>query len=277
MDHDAYRRESRAGWDRSASGWEDAADRMARATMPVSEWLVDAIAPQPGQSVLELAAGTGEVGLLVAELVHPGGEVIISDFAPAMLTAAQNRAEARGLQNVRFKQIDAESIDLDAASQDGVVCRWGLMLMADPETALREARRVLRPGRRLAFAAWGPAEANPWRHALDVALEAPQPDPGQPGMFAWGAREPIAGHVEAAGFVDYGIEALDFTMDYASVDDWLEASRTVSVRLRSVLETLDEAGRAGFRSRAEAAVDPHRGTDGRLALPARPWVAWAAA
>ena len=79
-----------------------------------------------------------------------------------MITVAQARAERLGITNVRFRQIDAESIDQPAASLDGVLCRWGYMLMADGEAALRETRRILRPGARVALAAWtGPGE-NPW-------------------------------------------------------------------------------------------------------------------
>ena len=130
--------------------------------MPVSVWMVDALDLQPGHEVLELAAAAGEVGFLAAEQIQPGGTLISSDFVPEMITVAQARAERLGITNVRFRQIDAESIDQPAASLDGVLCRWGYMLMADGEAALRETRRILRPGARVALAAWtGPGE-NPW-------------------------------------------------------------------------------------------------------------------
>src|SRR5919198_3735025 len=131
--------------------------------MPVSAWMVEAIDPQPGHTVLELAAGTGDTGLLAAELIEPGGTLICSDFAPEMLATAQRRAEELGIRNVRFRQIDAETaIDLEAASVDGVLCRWGYMLMIDPGTALQETRRVLKSGGRLALAAWTGPEDNLW-------------------------------------------------------------------------------------------------------------------
>ena len=134
---------------------------MGRTTMPVSVWMVDALGLQPGHEVLELAAGTGEVGFLAAEQIAPGGTLISSDFAPEMITVAQARAEKLGITNVRFRQIDAEGIDQPAASLDGVLCRWGYMLMADGEAALRETRRVLKPGARVALAAWTLADREP--------------------------------------------------------------------------------------------------------------------
>ena len=277
VDPDAYRRESREGWSRSASGWLAGADRMSRATMPVSAWLVDALSPQPGHQVLELAAGTGEVGMLVAEAVRPGGEVIVSDFAPGMLSAAQERAAERGIDNVRFKQIDAESIDLEAGSQDGVVCRWGLMLMADPAAALREIRRVLRPGRHVSFAAWAAPEHNPWRSAIDAALGAPAAEPGVPGMFAWDDRRTIAEHLDEAGFVEYEIEPLDFAMHYSGTDDWIASTLELSHRFREAYAAIGEDGRARLRGALDEAAAPHARGDGSIALPARTWVAWAAA
>jgi ubiquinone/menaquinone biosynthesis C-methylase UbiE len=155
--------DARASWGAAAGGWEARADEMRRATMPVSSRMVDAIGPQPGHTVLELAAGAGDTGFLAAELIQPGGTLITSDFAPEMLSAAQRRAEALGIGNVRFRQIDAElPLDIEAASLDAVLCRWGFMLLSDPESALRETRRVLRPGGRLALAAWTGPEDNPW-------------------------------------------------------------------------------------------------------------------
>ena len=101
-----------------------------------------------------------------------------------MITAAQARAEQLGIANVRFRQIDAEGIDQPAASLDGVLCRWGYMLMADGEAALRETRRVLKPGARVALAAWtGPAE-NPWAsipmRELVERGHVERPDPTRP-------------------------------------------------------------------------------------------------
>ena len=147
------RQQSRARWTVTAKGWGVRADQLRRATMPVATWMVEALRPQPGDTLLELAAGPGDTGFLAAELIEPGGTLICSDFVPEMLSVAQERAEALGLRNVRFKQIDAEtSIDVEAASIDGVLCRWGYMLMADPVTALTQTRRVLRPGGRLVLA-----------------------------------------------------------------------------------------------------------------------------
>src|ERR687894_2307803 len=144
---DDDRRASRARWGRAAPGWAAHADLQRRMTMPVSVWMVEAIAPQPGHTILELAAGLGDTGFLAAELISPGGTLICSDFVPEMLSAAQERAAEQGIRNVRFRQIDAESaIDQPAATVDGVLCRWAFMLMADPGTALRETRRGFERG-----------------------------------------------------------------------------------------------------------------------------------
>ena len=118
---------------------------------PVAHWMIDAVDPQPGERVLELAAGLGETGLLAAELVAPGGEVIVSDQAEAMLEGARERAAELGIDNVSFKVLAGEWIDLPLASVDIALCRWGYMLMADPAAALAETRRVLAPA-----GAWRP-------------------------------------------------------------------------------------------------------------------------
>jgi SAM-dependent methyltransferase len=278
-----YRRESRARWAGTAAGWEAAADAMRRATMPVSTWMVEAIAPQPGHTVLELAAGPGDTGFLAAELIRPGGTLICSDFAPEMLSAAQRRAEALGLDNVRFRQIDAEvNMDLPAGSIDGALCRWGYMLLADPEAALRETRRVLRPGARLALAAWTGPQDNRWS-ADPVAvltarglLEAPG-DPSAPGQFAWAREGAIAEHLQAAGFLEPEIATVDFANRYASVQAWWDAQTQLSMRAADAAAAMDAPTRdavlAELAERARDFAQP----DGSLVIPARTWVAVATA
>src|SRR4051794_14799610 len=187
FDPEGFRTESRRGWGSVAAGWGKHAPAQMAATMPVVTWMLDAAHLQPGAEVLDLAAGPGDVGFLALELIQPGGTLITSDFSPEMLTQAQDRAEALGLRGVRFKQIDAESIDLAAASLDAVLCRWGFMLMADPGAALRECRRVLRPGGRLSLAAWTGPEDNRWSSVVgevlgDRGLVEPVA-PGTPSQF----------------------------------------------------------------------------------------------
>ncbi len=239
---DDFRAQSRKRWGDQAEGWESRRDEMRTSTMPVSAWLIDAIDPQPGDTLLELAAGTGDTGLLAAELIEPGGTLISSDFSPEMLQTAQRRAEELGVHNVRFKQIDAEtSIDVETASVDGVLCRWGYMLMADPETALRETRRVLRPGRRVALAAW----AGPGGEPLERAAGARDGRPGglrnrptRPSPASSRGREEglIAQHLDAAGFTEHRVEPLDFPIAYRSAADWWAAALALSSGFRAAVQ-----------------------------------------
>ena len=278
---DDYRKESRARWGVQARGWGAQAERMAATTMPVSVWMVDALELQPGHEVLELAAGTGEVGFLAAEQIEPGGTLVSSDFVPEMITVAQSRAERLGITNVRFRQIDAESIDQPAATLDGVLCRWGYMLMADGEAALRETRRILRPGGRVALAAWTSPGENPWasiptRELVERGHMA-RPDPDAPGQFAWGRPGAIEAHLDGAGFGEHEVATVDFIQHYPSFDDWIATQRDLTSRFREALDGLDAAERDDVLAMVREQVIPYVQEDGSITLPARTWVAVASA
>ncbi|HVL94724.1 MAG TPA: methyltransferase domain-containing protein [Solirubrobacteraceae bacterium] len=280
-DADAYRQESRRGWGSVAEAWARHADRQVRAVMPVSARMLDAARLQPGAQVLDLAAGTGDLGFMAHELIQPGGTLITSDFAPEMLTAAQERAAALGLRDVRFKQIDYESIDLAAASLDAVLCRWGLMFAADANAALRECRRVLRPGGRLALAAWASPDENPWVSAISREL-VPRglmdaPDPSLPGQFAWARPGLIEELLAEAGFVDdIEVEAVDFEFDDEDFEGWWDRTLDMS-RSGRVIAALPEGEREELRAALQARLARYEREDGVLALPARSWVAAASA
>jgi ubiquinone/menaquinone biosynthesis C-methylase UbiE len=265
---------TRSDWADIATGWESHADAFRRATMPVAAWMIDHTAPQAGQTVLDLAAGIGDTGFLAAELIEPGGTLITSDLVPEMLAAAQRRADALGIRNVRFKQIDAsQSIDIAAASIDIVLCRWGYMLMDDSENALRETRRILRPGGRVALAAWTTADENRWSSLpIELLLErglVEPVEPGRGGQFAWGEEGVIAEHLEAAGFVEYEVEAVDFAIHYRSVEAWWETTRSMGLRARNARIPDEREWLDALRAAANAWTQD----DGSLAIPARTWVA----
>jgi ubiquinone/menaquinone biosynthesis C-methylase UbiE len=280
-DPQAFRTQSRKSWGAVAGGWGRNAARQLAAAMPVSSWMIGAARLQPGHRVLDLAAGPGDLGYMALELIEPGGELITSDFAPEMLTVAQERAAELGVQGVRFKQIDMESIDIEAATLDAVLCRWGVMFVPDPNAALRECRRVLKPGGRLVLAAWAGREVNPWTALVADEVEArglmPRADEGVPGQFSL-AREGLLGELlEEAGFVEeIEVEAVSWQFDDQDFDAWWQRTTDMS-RIGQAIATLPAAEQDDLREVMRARLAPYEGDDGLLHLPACSWVASATA
>ena len=281
MDAETFRAESRDRWERAAPGWAATRETMQRAAAGVSAWLVDTVDPRPGQTILELAAGAGDTGLMAAERVAPDGRVIITDGAEAMVDVARARAEELGIRNVELRPMEAEWIDLPAASVDGVLCRWGYMLLADPEAALRETRRVLRPGGRVALAAWDAPERNPWlavpgREGVRAGLwEAPAK--GDPGPFALGDPARIEELLAAAGFADVEVGALDLTFEAPSLDAWWDYTVRTSTWLSDGLARLSPAEHYAYRDAVDKGYAEWVGANGAVRLPARTLVAQATA
>jgi SAM-dependent methyltransferase len=278
----AFRVASRARWEEGAAGWSARRQAFQEAAMPVSAWMIDAIGPQPGQTVLELAAGPGDTGLMAAELLRPGGKLISTDGAEAMVAVARERAGELGLMNmVEARAMEAEWIDLGTATVDAVLCRWGYMLLADPETALRETRRVLRPGGRLALAVWDTREVNPLIAAPSaVVVELglmPTSPPGQPGPFSMADPEALIGVVATAGFQDIQVEAVDLEYAFASLDEVWDHQRDLSPTINEVSKGLAPADHYRLRDAFDACFADYVADDGSVTVPGRALVAAAVA
>ena len=271
-DLDAYREQSLQTWGEMAPGWEERNEWMTDLTSAVNEWIVARVEPQVGQTVLDVAAGPGDLGFRVAEHVGPEGKVLSTDFAPEMVEAARRIAASRGLGNVEFKVLNAERMDLDDDSVDGVVCRWGYMLMADPAAALRETRRVLRDGGTLAFAVWAAPDRNPWAALPAMTLvqrgHVPPPEPGAPGIFAMSDPALIRSLVTGAGFDEPEVEEIAFEFRYDDFDDFWDVLVRIAGPIARVLKSLPDEERQATRDAIEEAVAPFRAEDGSYATPA---------
>ena len=281
MDVEAYRQASLERWQRAAAGWSRRREALQRVAAPVSRLMVDAIAPQPGQVVLELAAGPGDTGLLAAQRLAPAGRLICSDFAEPMLEVARARAGQLGVDNVEFRALNAESLDLEAASVDGVLCRWAYMLLADPGAGLQETRRVLRPGGRVALAAWDAPEHNPWA-ALAAEetrrrLDLPPPAADEPGMFALSPAGRLEELLAQAGFAEAEVDAIDLHMAYRSFEDWWETTLDLSRPFSEMFESRSASERAEVHAALQDALAPFAAPDGALGIPGRTLVAAATA
>ena len=281
FDSNAYRDESLERWEASAAGWTRRQAQIQRMGAPVSQAMIEALALQPGQRVLELAAGVGETGLLAAELVAPGGSVLISDQAEAMLAAARERAAELGVANVEFKVLNAEWIDEPLASFDAVLCRFGYMLMADPAAALTETRRVLRPGGALALAVWDELARNPWaalpREALRRHGAGSAPAPGEPGPFALGDRGLLIALLEDAGFGDIEIEDVAIEQRYGDFEQTWETLLDVSPTIHDAVMSQPPERVEEIRATLRELLAEHASTDGSIVLPGSVHVARASA
>jgi len=253
--------------DSLAAAWEQHRDRLFETQRAVSEWLVDQVDPQPGQTVLELASGPGETGFLAAERVRPGGRVISTDLGEGMVGAARRGAEARGLDNVECRVMDAQQIDLPDASVDGVLCRFGVMLMPEPARALAGARRVLRDGGRLAFAVWGPPDRNPWLTTIvGAVLQQGHQPPGDAfgpgGVFSLSDPDRNRELVGAAGFSDVRVQEIPGLVRYDSLDDYWDVQSQVAGALAMLVSSLADGEIAAIRSTLESMAAPFASSGG---------------
>src|SRR4051812_27127712 len=255
-------------WGALAPRWERGRQLLWEGTRPVSDWLVEKLDPAPGQTILDLAAGTGDTGFLAAPRLEPGGRLISGDRAWGMVEAAQRRATELGLGNVEFRLLDAERLELDDSSVDGVLNRFGYILKGDPPPALREIRRVLRPGGRLAFAVWAARERNPWMTVpaavmVDLGFLVPRvSDRGDP--FAKRSTEHTAQLLADAGFPVAEIEELPMAYRFADADElWVFASE-LRGPIALAIEQLGDEQRAEVRS--ELVSRAARTPDGGYAL-----------
>jgi ubiquinone/menaquinone biosynthesis C-methylase UbiE len=281
IEPDEQRALSREMWERAAAGWGNRADRIREWGMPVSVAMVDGLGLQPGQRVLELAAGPGDTGLMAAELVRPGGTLISSDGAEPMVVIARERAARAGLDNVEFRQLELEWIDLETASVDAVLCRWGIMLIVDPDAAAREVRRVLRPSGRAAFAVWDSPDRNPWAtiptRTLVALGHAEPPEPSAPGMFRLAGDGQLTELLESAGFVDVNVAPVALVRHHPTTQDYIDEIVEMSPIVGSLYRQLDEVQQREIAERVIAELEPFIADDGSVVVPGSTLVAFATA
>jgi ubiquinone/menaquinone biosynthesis C-methylase UbiE len=238
-----------------APTWERRRADIEAATTPVREWMLRELAPRPGDTVLELAAGVGDTGFDAAAIVGERGRLISTDLSPAMVEAASRRGAERGQANVDYVVMDAERIELEADSVDGVLCRFGYMLMADPAQALAETRRVLREGGRVVLAVWGPLERNPFFVTVAISLvqrgHMPPPEPSGPEAFRLASAERTTALLESAGFASVRTEQVPVRFDVPDVEGYLSLISDTAGPLGLALRGLSATDRAAVGADVE--------------------------
>ena len=272
--------ESTDAWRAVAAGWERQRPLFLQSTHLVSERLVELLDPRPGETILELAAGPGDTGLLAAGALAPGGRLVSTDVASEMVEAARRRAAELALgELVSFAVEDMESLSFADASFDGALCRWGLMLVPDMQAAATEIARVLRPEGRIALAVWADPDDNDWmtaagRSALELGL-VERPDPDAPGPFRLAREGALESLLTEAGLAVERVEDVSVTWRAASLDAWWEIARDTSRSLAVILESTTAEDAEAIRAGAERRLERYVEADGSLTVPGRTYVALA--
>jgi SAM-dependent methyltransferase len=269
MDHDQPRPADTDIANAVALGWERYRDYLEGVMTPVREWLVRELGAEPGDTILELAAGAGDTGYEAMTEVGDA-RLITSDFSPPMIEVAQRRGRAVGLAGVEYRLIDAERIDLETDSVDRVLCRYGYMLMPHPPTALAETQRVLRPGGRLTCSVWSGPEHNPYFTTMLATLvdlgHIPAPDPEGPSPTRLGRADQFRALLVDAGFTDVLVEPVTVVFPFPDIEHYVAMTEGISGHLAPVLRGLSAAQQAEFRGELAAACAPLR-ADGGYEFP----------
>ena len=220
MHPDLQRRVQRYGWDKASDFYENSWQDQLK---PAHDALMEKANIQAGEQVLDLAAGTGLVTFRMMDQLGPKGKMIATDLSDEMVKKGTERACEKGLTNVTFQWMDAENLSLENESFDLVSCALGLMYFPDPDRAIQEMYRVLKPNGRVVLAVWGSRKNCGWAEIFPI-VDARVSSDVCPMFFQLGEGEIIKYPMEKAGFTDISIQKIKTELHYKNEEDACQAS-----------------------------------------------------
>lgn len=212
FDAESYKKTQREQWDKDGAAWHRWAPTLDRWYGDATRLMLDMADVQPGHRILDIAAGAGEPAISAAKRVGPGGYVLATDISKGIVSIASRVAREQGYEQIETRVMDGENPDVPDASFDAVLCRLGLMYMPHPVKALREWRRALRTGGRVAVVVFSTPDRNDWGAVPASVIRRraglPAPVAGQPGPFSLGEPGTLERMLLQAGFANVAIRAV---------------------------------------------------------------------
>ncbi len=253
-----YKSAQREQWNKDGAAWRRWNPTLDRWYGEVTRQMLDLARIQPGQRILDVAAGAGEPAVSAAERVGSGGYVLATDISEGIVELALQVARERGLKQIETRVMDGEKLDLPDASFDAVLCRLGLMYMPHPVTALREWRRALKAGGRAAVVVFSTPDRNSWG-AVPASIirrraQLPPPVPGQPGPFSLGGPGVLEGVFRQAGFADPEIRTVPVPHRMASAAEYVRVAREAFGAFNAMMARLSPEERESVWNEVEGSL-----------------------
>ena len=265
-----FRAGQRRDWGTAAKGWHDWQELIYTATAPVSERLVEMAGIEPGDRVLDVAAGAGEPALTAARVAGPDGQVVATDISAEMLGYGRERAAAAGIDNIEFVETDASSLDFAPGSFDAALSRWGIIFEPHAEAAAARIRGFLKSGARMAISSWGPPDRVPFlgvpMRTILTHLELSPPPPGTPGPLSRPTPEAISSVLEGGGFTDVEVDEIEIVFEWDSPEEFARYTREIAPPITALMANHPPEVQEETWAAVVEAARPHADTDGRLRL-----------
>lgn len=250
-------------WDSSevAESWKQETEQRQQLMAEATQRMLEAAQIGPGDRVLDIAAGTGDQSILAARIVGPDGSVLATDLSSEMLKIAADLAQQEGLTTITTRVMDAQQLTLEDATFDAAISRYGLMLMPQPQKALSEVWRVLKPGKKFAALVWSRPEQNPLfslplniiAKYLDVPLS------GISNIFSLADPAIFEQAFTEAGFRDVVTSTIQLHFHYASLEAFLQTRRRM---LGGPMQQVSEQDRQQMMAEVKQALHQFEGPEG---------------
>ncbi|HEY2753101.1 class I SAM-dependent methyltransferase [Phenylobacterium sp.] len=261
--------------DVAGRSWAEFQEGLDRQVAPLGRRAMAALAPAPGERVLDIGCGAGETSIELARAVGTAGSVLGVDISEPLLEVARRRSS--GVEQLVVTKGDAQTFPFEAGAFDAVFSRFGVMFFEDPTAAFANIRRALKPGGRLAFVCWRKPDENPimrlpMEAAASVLPPSPPPVRDAPGPFAFANPDRLRAILAEAGFADVKIAPHDEKVGSGD----LETALALALRIGPLGAILREAPdlREEVAPRVRAALAAHEGPKGPM-LNAAVWIVMA--
>lgn len=264
-------------WSSVAEGWKRHDARLKQSGEPVTHRLIELAAIKAGNRILDIASGTGEPAIPMAQHVGETGFVVGTDLSGDMLAVARDKAVQLNVTNIEFHRVDGETLSFDPDSFDAATIRWGLMFMPEPEKILKQVRGLLRDEGRIAVACWAEPERNPFfTHVMAILMkymEVPKPSEGAPGVFAFANPDRLTQTLTQGGFRHVDIEDLEVVMFEAdSGEEYWQMMEDMAGPITQLVQQMDSQTRNAFIADVIDSVDAQK-QDGKVRMKGTTWIA----